>query len=306
PGSDEPTLAPAPTATAVPGPVTQLLRDGGRTRELGHYVLLDKLGEGGMGVVFAAYDRALDRKVAIKLLRATGDEAQRRLIREAQAMARLSHPNVVQIYEIGELDDDGSTRAAVLAGDGSRPVFIVMEFIDGQTLSAWRRQRRPSIAEILAVFDAAGRGLAAAHRKGLVHRDFKPDNVMIRSDARVVVMDFGLARERSELDGQPRAPVLDDAVAGHSTSELSIDLTATGALLGTPAYMSPEQFAGAATDAKTDQFSFCVALWEALHGSRPFAGTSLAELAYSVTSGQRSAGSDTVPTWLSDAVARGL
>jgi serine/threonine protein kinase/Tfp pilus assembly protein PilF len=286
-------------------------------RELGHYVLLDKLGEGAMGVVFAAYDKTLDRKVAIKLLRDGrghhhDEDARRRMLREAQAMARLSHPNVAQIYEVGELADDGSTRASV---SGEHAVFIVMEFIDGVTLSAWRKQRKRSVPDILAVFDAAGRGLAAAHAKGLVHRDFKPDNVMIRSDARVVVMDFGLARERGDetLDSPPRErPPLPDLAellerSGTTTnSELSVDLTATGAMLGTPAYMSPEQFRGATSDAKSDQFSFCVALWEALNGARPFAGTQLGVLAHAVTSGHRAAPAADVPGWLIAALERGL
>ncbi len=278
--------------------LTELLRGTAGPTRLGHYVLLNKLGQGGMGVVFAAYDEKLDRKVAIKLLRAeVSGDAQRRLIREAQAMARLSHPNVVQIYEIGELDG-GLT-------------FIVMEFIDGVTLRAWRERERCSVAELLAVFAAAGRGLAAAHAKGLVHRDFKPDNVMV-CGGRVVVMDFGLAREHTELcddsrEGDTAEVRLSSDVNATGGRELSVDLTATGALMGTPAYMAPEQFRGEPTDAKTDQFSFCVALWEALHGRRPFAASSVAGLSMAVTHGERVAptGGD-VPSWLQRVLERGL
>ena len=146
---------------------------------LSHYVLLSKLGAGGMGVVHAAYDETLDRKVAIKLLRTTTDrKAHKRLVREAQSLAKLSHPNVVQIYEIG-------------SSDGL--IFLVMEFVKGRTLRAWLNQQPRSRSEILAVFEAAGRGLAAAHAAGLVHRDFKPDNVLVGRDGRARVTDFGLA-----------------------------------------------------------------------------------------------------------------
>ena len=145
---------------------------------IGRYAILRKVGQGGMGMVYAGYDERLDRKVAIKLLRRrTGDAARRRLAREAQGLARLSHPNVVQIYEIGE--HEGAP-------------YIAMEFVEGQTLGAWAKAAPRTWAEALAVMVDAGRGLAAAHAKGLIHRDFKPDNVMIDDEGRVRVMDFGL------------------------------------------------------------------------------------------------------------------
>jgi tetratricopeptide (TPR) repeat protein/predicted Ser/Thr protein kinase len=248
---------------------------------LHHYVLLERVGHGGMGVVFAAYDETLERKVALKLLRHKSAEAQRRLVREAQAMARLSHPNVVQIYEIGEVE--GLT-------------FIVMEYVEGLTLGAWRREAPRSRKEILAVFVAAGRGLAAAHEQNLVHRDFKPDNVMISRDGRVRVMDFGIAREDGGV-AEP-API---------AAELALELTATGVMMGTPAYMAPEQFRGEKTDARTDQFSFCVALWEALHGERPFAGRTVTELSLAVSAGElTTARKGDVPKWLHEVLVRGL
>ncbi|MFV8755157.1 tetratricopeptide repeat protein [Nannocystaceae bacterium ST9] len=287
---------------------------------LGHYVVLQELGHGGMGIVCAAYDQVLDRKVAIKLLHARGDAlAQVRLIREAQALARLSHPNVVQIYEIGEFEG--------LA-------FIVMEFVDGVTLREWLRAEPRSRKAILATFDAAGRGLAAAHAEGLVHRDFKPDNVMIRGDGRVLVMDFGLARgeasevseagevsERDEPDASPEttsgplaervesptlARTLGGSLSGSRGSRLSVELTRTGALLGTPAYMAPEQFRGLETNAKTDQFAFCVALWEALCGARPFAGDNLAAISLAVTTATIVAPPAGLPSWLRKQLERGL
>jgi tetratricopeptide (TPR) repeat protein/predicted Ser/Thr protein kinase len=275
---------------------------------LGHYVMLQELGRGGMGIVCAAYDQVLDRKVAIKLLQGRGNaQAQARLVREAQALARLSHPNVVQIYEIGELE---------------QLAFIVMEFVDGVTLREWRRLARRTPEAILAVFDAAGRGLAAAHAQGLIHRDFKPDNVMIRHDGRVLVMDFGLARGEAAEAGTPGveppdsglADVIELDLAGLETSstlsgsrnQLSVDLTRTGALLGTPAYMAPEQFRGLATDAKTDQFAFCVTAWEALTGARPFAGTNLAALCHSVTTGAIAAPPPGLPSWIRKHLERGM
>jgi tetratricopeptide (TPR) repeat protein/predicted Ser/Thr protein kinase len=295
-------------ATLAGDGVPSAPREGPRwPARLGHYVMLQELGHGGMGVVCAAYDQVLDRKVAIKLLHGRSDEqAQIRLVREAQALARLSHPNVVQIYEIGELE---------------RLAFIVMEFVDGVTLREWLGSEPRSREAILAVFDAAGRGLAAAHAEGLVHRDFKPDNVMIRHDGRVLVMDFGLAR--GEVPGEPGMPGM-AGMAGAATipvdelaevgstlgssrgNQLSVDLTRTGSLLGTPAYMAPEQFRGLETDAKTDQFAFCVASWEALTGARPFAGTHVAALALAVTKGTIATPPPGLPSWIRKHLERGL
>jgi eukaryotic-like serine/threonine-protein kinase len=301
-----------PTVASVEGVASLAEADGSLAPldRVGHYLILAKLGEGGMGVVFAAYDEKLDRKVAIKLLRALpGSDAQQRLVREAQALARLSHPNVVQVYEIGERGGQA---------------FLAMEFVDGVTLRTWLRASPRSQADILAVFEAAGRGLAAAHAKGLVHRDFKPDNVMIAGDGRVVVMDFGLAHAKlpAELDPtqtRERSRAAEDtgelgsgsATMGANSSgrdSLSGDLTRTGALLGTPAYMAPEQFLAAATDARTDQFSFCVALWEALHGARPFRGTNVAALSLAIVGGEidESSARTEVPSWLRRVLRRGL
>ncbi len=305
PPATAPTPAAAPTSDAV-------------APRIGRFSILRKLGEGGMGIVYAGYDDDLDRKVAIKLLRgktspggpralgggevpktanANLDGRRNRMLREAQALARLSHPNVVQVYETGETE----------AGS-----FIAMEYVDGPTLGDWMEQPH-SRDEILEVFIAAGRGLAAAHGKGLVHRDFKPDNVMITREGRVLVMDFGLVHEPSnEAEAAARvAKMLDsaDVLISQSlrVSALSTDLTATGALMGTPAYMSPEQFIGKQTDARTDQFSFCVALWEALCGERPFGGDTFATLCFSVTQGQlREPPRGKLPGYLRKIIERGL
>jgi tetratricopeptide (TPR) repeat protein/predicted Ser/Thr protein kinase len=259
-------------------------------KRLGHYVLLEKLGHGGMGVVYAAYDETLDRKVAIKLLRARASEnTHQRLIREAQAMARLSHPNVVSIYEIEKLDDR---------------TCVIMEFVDGMTLRAWMAEKRRSRREILEVFIAAGRGLAAAHQKSLIHRDFKPDNVMIAHNGRVQVMDFGLAR------GEEEAPEIRPTQPGDAprrANALTTDLTADGAVIGTPAYMAPEQIEGRKTDPRSDQFSFCVTLWEALFERRPFSAGSLSEMSDVVSQGKFDTPERSkVPTWLRRVLRRGL
>jgi eukaryotic-like serine/threonine-protein kinase len=218
---------------------------------LGRYVISRVLGVGGMGVVYAAEDPRLGRKVALKLLRPTladsEGERQARLLREAQAMARLSHPNVLPVFDLGT--------------EGGQ-VFLAMELVEGSTLAAWLKEHERPWRQVLGLFLEAGRGLAAAHRAGLVHRDFKPANVLVGTDGRPRVTDFGLVRVgAAEESAQAPAPMPGDELA----------LTQAGAVPGTPAYMSPEQLAGRPVDARGDQFSFCVALYEALYGVRPFA-----------------------------------
>ncbi len=248
------------------------------------YVIERKLGSGGMGVVFLAEDPELKRNVVIKLLRSEMLEAslqdRARLLREAQAMAKVSHPNVVPIYDVGVHDDQ---------------VFLAMEYIDGQDLAAWletKRTPRREVREIIDVFVAAGRGLAAAHRAGLVHRDFKPHNVMIANTGEVKVTDFGLARAEV-IEEVAREAVLDrkkPRVRGSGTLDaatlLESPLTHTGAMVGTPAYMAPEQILVEPVDARTDQFSFCVALYEGLYGERPFRGKTVDELFESTLDGK--------------------
>jgi serine/threonine protein kinase len=223
---------------------------------VGRYRLLQLVGRGGMGEVYAAYDPELDRRVAIKILRADARpdaiEAAR-LAREAQSVARLSHPNVVAIYDVGS---------------SAGRMFLAMELVEGETLAAWLAHHTRTTSEILSMFMMAGRGLCAAHRAGIVHRDFKPQNVMVARDGSARVMDFGLAAA-----GGP----------GHAQQ---VRLTKAGAILGTPLYMSPEQMVGQAVDPRADQFSFCVSLWEALHGARPFEGATVLELRGDVLAGR--------------------
>jgi hypothetical protein len=258
---------------------------------LGRYVVLSRIGKGGMGVVYAAYDPDLDRKVALKLLlshRGGGAEGRVRLLREAQAMARLTDPNVVSVYDVGAYGDQ---------------VWFAMEFIHGQTLARWLKQAPRRWSELLLVFLRAGGGLASAHAAGLVHRDFKPENVMIDEDGRVHVMDFGLVRSERSPTNEPPGNVSD--LGG--LDALREVLTHEGAVIGTPQYMAPEQWSGTTTDARSDQFSFCVALWEALYGAPPFAASSVEELVGAVLAGriQRPANSR-VPRWLHAALLRGL
>lgn len=234
-------------------------------RTIGRFHVVRRLGEGGMGVVYFAYDEDLDRRVAIKIYdpKRVDDpqDARRRLVREARAMAKLSHPNVVQVYEVGTIGEH---------------VFVAMEFVKGMTLRQWLREKPRSTKEIVEVFMQAGRGLSAAHASGIVHRDFKPDNVLIGDDGRTRVLDFGLAHAISR---EPAPPVLVDSqppprpVDYTSAETIDAPLTQPGQILGTPAYMSPEQLRGYATDAATDQFSFSIALYEALYGERPFERT---------------------------------
>ncbi|MCH9680115.1 MAG: serine/threonine-protein kinase [Deltaproteobacteria bacterium] len=264
---------------------------------IGRFRVLDRLGRGGMGVVYSAYDPELDRKVAIKLLRADVREgmAQRdahaRLLREAQAMARLSDPNVIVVHEVGMVDDR---------------VFVAMEYIDGLTLGQWLADSRRRWRAVLDVFLKAGSGLAAAHRAELAHRDFKPDNVLLGHDGRVRVLDFGLAR--SLTDDEPTASMGIPLRERPELDTLNTPLTRTGAVMGTPAYMSPEQYMGYPANAQSDQFSFCVALYEGLYGVRPFVGSSLSELSTNVVEGnvRETPGEARVPKRLLTALRRGM
>jgi serine/threonine protein kinase len=259
--------------------------------QVGRYRILGLIGRGGMGEVYAAYHPDLERRIALKIVDESGpDSAERRtrLLREARAIARLSHPNVVTVYDAGTL--------------GVR-VYIAMELVEGETVAAWLRAVPRTWREVVDVFIAAGRGLAAAHAAEIVHRDFKPHNVMIGKDGAVRVMDFGLARLVKEH--APADPLRDGVEP--DADQGSVTVTKTGTLLGTPAYMAPEQFRGEPTDARSDQFSYCVALHEALYGFRP----RLAHLDNDggpggVPPAAPAEGRRRVPAWLRSAVLRGL
>jgi tRNA A-37 threonylcarbamoyl transferase component Bud32/tetratricopeptide (TPR) repeat protein len=258
---------------------------------VGRYVVLECIGAGSMGVVYTAKDPDLGRKVALKLLRTdprarpSSLDGRARLLREAQAMARLSHPNVITIYDVSTIDDE---------------VFLAMELVEGGTLAEWLETPR-SWRDVVGVFRRAGEGLAAAHAAGLIHRDFKPDNVLVGKDGRVRVTDFGLARAADD-------PALPVATTAAQPEQRVASMTRTGTLIGTPAYMAPEQLAGVVADARSDLFSFCVAFYEALYGRRPFAGGVMAELSAAIANGSIASppARTKVPAWLRRLIVRGL
>jgi predicted Ser/Thr protein kinase len=264
---------------------------------LGRYRLERELGEGGMGVVHAAFDPDLERRIALKVLRiaAPSVEAKDRLLREARAMARLSHPNVVAVHEVGTANGRD---------------YIAMELVVGDTLVDWLRAEKRRSSEIVAAFLAAGRGLAAAHAAGIVHRDFKPHNVLRSRHGRIVVTDFGLAREaQAERPAYREAtrpiPAGMTALPDHTPGSLA-GITVTGSLLGTPAYMAPEQWGGGAVTPATDQFAYCVALWEALAGERPYRGPTLDELRAQAALGPGALDGSKIPRRLRAILRRGL
>lgn len=355
-------LGRSPTEAPHPGNLSSTMPAGGYAhidlqagQEIGRFVILSRIGKGGMGVVFSAYDPKLDRKVAIKLLHSrhedsgqSPDDAQRRLMREAQAMAQLSHPNVIQVYDVGTYKSE---------------VYIAMEFVQGETLSSWLLRWDRSWQDVLDKFVQAGKALTDAHGASLVHRDFKPDNVLVGEEGRVRVMDFGLARwvrvdesghfssiisippvaspipaliahpsatddndsaalgtadtqqpiaPSGQLPSDPALPLPtlpgDAKPQGKGAVALHHSLTKTGALLGTPRYMAPEQFTGANADARSDQFSFCVALYEALYQQHPFESNTSYGLVETpdTTDVRPPAVSSRVPAWLHRALLKGM
>lgn len=277
---------------------------------IGRYVIIEELGSGSMGQVYAAYDPKLDRKVAIKLLSSSkgkqprSRKARARLAREARALAKLSHPNVVTVYDADEHGDD---------------VFIAMELVEGQSLGAWcNATPRPPWRSVLERYLQAARGLSAAHDVGLIHRDFKPDNVLVGDDGRVRVADFGIAAlSEPSTDSVERSSDLHlDLTPAESLSSIErlVDdnLTRTGAALGTPAYMAPEQHIGGHIGPATDQYALCAALYEGLYGVRPFACTSRKQVLAVLLRKKREldleapvTGAD-VPDWVRQALLRGL
>jgi serine/threonine protein kinase len=279
-----------------------------------------------MSTVYRAYDPELDRQIALKLLTTweeSDTEGPARLVREARAMAKITHPNVAAVYDVGLVDDG---------------VYIAMELIEGPTLESWTRATARPWTEVLRMYLLAGRGLAAAHDAGLVHRDFKPDNVMVGIDERPRVLDFGLARpaasddddelllpDESSIPMSSGRPVWDDAASSgrdrvlgaalgpqsasiSGSFDLQIAITRTGIVTGTPAYMAPEQHLGEPGGPASDQFAFCVSLWEALFRQRPFAGENFFEVADAIVEGRLISppGHVRVPGWITNLLERGL
>jgi len=242
---DDPYGVTKTAAGPSPTPSAEQLAPGAR---FGRYVIDRELGAGGMGIVYAAFDQELERRVALKLLReGRSDDARQRLLREARAMARLDHPNIVSVFDVGTIEGRD---------------YVAMELIDGTNLAEWLRAAPRPAREVLVRFFAAGHGLVAAHDAGVIHRDFKPHNVLVGTNGRVAVTDFGLARDVGGVE----------APAARDTPSPLSGLTVPGTIMGTPEYMAPEQWEGGVVSPATDQFAFCVALWEGLVGERPFRG----------------------------------
>lgn len=272
----------------------------GQGRELpsaiGRFEVRSLAGIGGTSIIYSAWDSEYERPVAIKLLRrdrSTRRDTQARFLREAKTMARLNHPNIVRIYEVGTHEGQ---------------VFLALEYIEGKTLGEWVADEQPCVAQIMQRYLDAGRALEAAHAAAVMHRDFKPDNVLLGDDGRVRVLDFGLARSTQGTDNfqtlENMTPGLRDALAEGP------DLLETIGFSGTPAYKALEQHFGRPTDPRADQFSFCVTVWEALYGERPFAGRTGSEIARAIEAGEikhppadRAAA---VPRRLRKALERGL
>ena len=275
---------------------------------LSRYVVLERIAAGGLGVVYAGFDPQLDRKVAIKLLHsrprgAPVAETHARLLREARTLAQLTHPHVVAVHDVGTYDErEVAALTGVIAGESdNRGVFVVMELVVGLDLGRWLGATSRSWREVLEVFIQAGEGLAAAHAAGIVHRDFKPANVIVGEDGPARVLDFGLARALApatppELEREP------------ARSRSSTKLTHSGAVLGTPAYMAPEQHAGRPSDERTDGFAFFAALYEAVYGQLPFPESDLAQLAKDKSAGRIAAPprGRSCPAALQRAIVRGL
>jgi serine/threonine protein kinase len=282
----------------------------GDPHAIGRYRVIRRLGEGGMSVVYTGFDPELDRQVAIKLVDtdklAEGPSASQRLLREAQALARVSHPHVVPVYDVGTYPGG---------------IYIAMELVQGATLRGWLGETARPWGEVMRMFLQVGRGLAAAHDAGIVHRDVKPENVLVGEDGRARVVDFGLARPAA-LDGfdddeivpantVPSMLVSDILTTGITRprySTLDGEVTSSGIVSGTPAYMAPEQHLGRPASPKSDQFGYCVALWEALYFQRPFEGKTAFAVADAIIEGRivHVPKRTRVPPWVRNILLRGL
>jgi predicted Ser/Thr protein kinase/Flp pilus assembly protein TadD len=242
-------------------------------QRIGRYAIGKRVGRGGMGEVFRGEDTELDRPVALKRLLAKTERAE--LVREARAAARLQHPNVVGVYEIVDADDGA---------------FLAMEWIDGVTLRVWLQEEKRSWREVVTLMIAVGRGLAAAHAAGILHRDFKPENILVDRAGRPRVADFGLAR----------------AATAPKTTEAELALGSGTALAGTQGYIAPELYEGASATERSEQYAFAIVLFEALHGIHPFGGDSALEMWRDMSAGNVRDGRARLPTWLGRVLARGL
>ena len=285
-----------PAATIDASVASESITDEARvvvqTTRVGRFTLIREIGSGGMGSVFLAYDEQLDRRVALKILSqapAGIHKKRARTLREARAAGRVSHPNIIAVYEVGEVEGN---------------IYIAMEYVEGTTLLQWQTQSSRSWGEIVAMYLQAGEALLAAHAAGVVHRDFKPDNVLVGRDERPRVVDFGLARVDLSEDSEESEPSREPPERDLSASPR---LTLPGIIAGTPGYMSPEQYQGGDISGSSDQWSFCAALFEALYGYLPFSGKTLHSQAEHVVGAPRPRPADTkVPDEIHQALLRGL
>ena len=276
----EPSPAAAP---GIPGDEGELLP----TILVDRYQIERRLGSGGMGVVYAARDIHLDRRVPVKVVgpRMDPGSGQGRLVHEAQAMAKFRHPNIATVYDIGVSADR---------------LFVVMELVDGGTVTQWLEARPRSWREIVGIYVQAARGLGAAHAEGFVHRDFKPENVLVGKDGVARVSDFGVARILGSSLGDGEDAILDVGVPENRS------VTRTGGIVGTPGYIAPEILRHDAVDERADQFSFCVALFAALYGERPFMPLEGPSRISETPGEPRSPRFGNAPRWLLRIVTRGL
>lgn len=262
--------------------------------QVGRYEILGRIGEGAMGVVYEARDPKLDRNLALKVMKGLSEdpkqqrEAHQRVKREATTLAKLSHPNIVEIYDVGQADGRS---------------YIAMEHVAGHDLAGWLALEARTWPEIVEVFVQVGQGLAAAHGVGLVHRDIKPSNILIGGDGRVKVADFGLAAPGRLEDDPPSMATGANPAEGLSTLQ-----SRPSPIMGTVGYMAPEQLLGEAVDRRADIFGMCATLWEALYGTRPYAGSSEARATFArLKRGTPRPSSDAdVPAWLRKICRRGL
>lgn len=272
-----------------------------RGEHFGRYLLLEELGAGGMGVVYQAFDPDLNRRVALKIIRTqatsesgnsrSASDQRSRMVREARALARLSHPNIVAVFDAGQRGGE---------------IFLAMELVRGQTLREWLAATQPDWPAILNVFIGLARGLSEVHRGDLIHRDIKPDNIIVGEDGIAKILDFGLVHTRE--DPPQRLTLVSESHSGDSRDMPSSELTQAGTILGTPAYMSPEQHEASEITAQSDQFSLSVTLYEAMYGVRPFSGVQRLRLFAAIMRGrlERPLIRRKLPTWLHEIIIRGL
>lgn len=277
----------------LPNPRAQPTANRPPPTQVGRYTVLHRIITDELGTIWAAQDRELGRRVALRLIDAAGPDSEQRrgrLLREAQAAAKVSHPNVLAVHDSGASGDQ---------------VYIATELLDARPLGAWLRERQRTWSERLDVVLQVARGVAAAHAAGLLHRDLKPDNVLVDGEGRARLIDFGLARAASYA--RDEAPTMVRLADPDAPESLEQPWMQGGYMLGTPAYMAPELY-DSPGDARSDQFALCVLAFEVLFARRPWPVVSARAMRAAVTSGQAPVLEPRmgVPRWLGHVIVRGL